>query len=107
LVTKQGKNYRITHTADIVPQLPWESIGSSICFGCEPYVHISPEYWISSGLGNKANTYKVLNGYSNYSGNAASSFQLNVIAHIQYFQPNMVSLTFHIMLVVRNNLNET
>jgi len=85
-----GKTFRITHTSDIVPQLPWESIGNSVCIGnCEPYVHISPEYWISTGLGNKAEQFKVLQGYSNYEGNAASGFSVNIIAHIQYFQPNM------------------
>jgi hypothetical protein len=114
-VSKQGKNYRydfgsdpkirrhiwfleklmvnrITHTNDIVPQLPWESI-KSLCFGkCENYYHISPEYWISTGLGNNVSAYKVVEGYeTNKAGNAGGNFKINIIAHIQYFQTNMVS----------------
>jgi hypothetical protein len=90
-ITKQGKNYRITHTTDIVPQVPWETAGAQTCKANEPYGHISPEYWISKGLGNDPNAYKVLEGFNNYEGNGASKFKLDVIAHIQYFQVNMVS----------------
>lgn len=91
-VSTQGKNYRITHTNDIVPQLPWESI-KSFCFGkCENYYHISPEYWISTGLGNNVSAYKVVEGYeTNKAGNAGGNFKINIIAHIQYFQTNMYS----------------
>jgi hypothetical protein len=83
---------RITHTNDIVPQLPWESI-KSLCFGkCENYYHISPEYWISTGLGNNVSAWKVVQGYeTNKAGNAGGNFMPNLVAHVQYFQTNMVS----------------
>jgi hypothetical protein len=89
-ITAQGNNYRVTHTTDIVPQLPWESISSLCGSNCESYYHISPEYWISSGLGNNVSTYKVLEGIANYTGNAASGFSPNIVAHLQYFQTSLV-----------------
>jgi hypothetical protein len=55
------------------------------------YAHISPEYWITDGLGNNPNNYKILEGNKNYEGNAAYSLAtFNIVAHIQYYQPNMV-----------------
>ena len=33
-------NYRVTHTTDPVPKVPWTEQG---------YTHLAPEYWISSG----------------------------------------------------------
>jgi hypothetical protein len=57
------------------------------------YYHISPEYWISTGLGNNVSAYKIVQGYeTNKAGNAGGNFKPNIIAHIQYFQTNMVSL---------------
>jgi hypothetical protein len=80
-ITAQGKNYRVTHTSDAVPKLPFEWMG---------YKHISPEYWISDGLGNKVDTIKVLEGISNNNGNTGTGImKFNIIAHVQYFQPNM------------------
>jgi hypothetical protein len=86
---------RITHTDDIVPQLPWESIDRFLCPLCTPYYHISPEYHITSGLGNNPNNYKVYEGYANYSGNAANKFVPDIVAHIQYYQVNMVSNVYN------------
>jgi hypothetical protein len=93
-ISAQGNNYRVTHTDDIVPQLPWETIDTSglPCPECKPYAHITPEYHIMSGLGNKVETYKVHEGLKNYDGNAGNKFFPGIIAHIQYFQGNMVSL---------------
>lgn len=106
-VTAQGKNYRyvpnasldcisrltiysVTHNADIVPQLPWETIKTMFpCDKCDDYTHISPEYHITAGLGNKAETYRVFEGLKNYEGNAKNKFKPDIIAHIQYFQSNM------------------
>jgi len=42
----QGNNYRITHTNDPVPRLPFQAMG---------YEHISPEYYISSACGASVN----------------------------------------------------
>jgi hypothetical protein len=58
----------------------------------DPYTHISPEYWIEDGLGNQLKNWKVLEGYDNYDGNAGTGIlNANILAHIQYFQQNMVS----------------
>lgn len=90
-VTKQGKNFRVTHTSDIVPRLPWESV-AVLALDKDIYGHISPEYWITDGLGNNPKNYKILEGNQNYDGNAANSWgKFNIVAHIQYYQTNMVS----------------
>lgn len=54
------------------------------------YKHISPEYWISDGLGNKKDKIKVVEGLSSNEGNAGTGqLKFNIVAHIQYFQTNM------------------
>ena len=89
LVTDQGNNYRITHTDDGVPKLPPEEVPVVDTF-TGVYRHISPEYWISSGLGNDITAFRKLEGLSNYEGNAGTGqLNLNIIAHIQYFQTNL------------------
>ncbi|KAE9974558.1 hypothetical protein EG328_003775 [Venturia inaequalis] len=85
-ITNQGQNYRITHTSDAVPKLPPE--GSAATTGV--YKHLSPEYWISDGLGNKKDKIKVVEGLSSNEGNAGTGqMNFNIVAHIQYFQTNM------------------
>jgi len=87
-VTKQGNNYRVTHTSDIVPKLPPEYSPLSGLTG--NYYHISPEYWISDGVGMKINNIKVVQGISSSDGNAGTGFmKFNIVAHVQYFQNNM------------------
>jgi hypothetical protein len=55
-------------------------------------MHISPEYWIEDGLGNNVKNWKKIEGLASYDGNAGTGFlKFNIIAHIQYFQQNMVS----------------
>jgi hypothetical protein len=54
------------------------------------YKHISPEYWISDGLGNKKEKIKVVEGLNSNEGNAGTGqMKFNIVAHIQYFQTNM------------------
>jgi lipase (class 3) len=98
-ISAQGNNFRITHTTDIVPQLPWETIATSglPCPDCRAYAHITPEYHIMSGLGNKLETYKIHEGIKNYDGNAGSKFNLDIIGHLQYYQANIVSLFPHVI----------
>lgn len=83
-ITNQGNNYRVTHTSDAVPKLPPEGM----IFG--NYYHISPEYWISDGVGMKIENIKVIQGYTSNDGNAGTSqLKFNIVAHVQYFQNNM------------------
>lgn len=79
-ISKQKTNYRITHTNDAVPKLPPE-LGT--------WKHISPEYYISNGLGNKANTYQIIEGNSNSVKGNGGTWTPNIVAHIQYFSTNM------------------
>ncbi|OJD40793.1 lipase class 3 [Diplodia corticola] len=77
-ITAQGNNYRVTHLNDPVPRLPTLNMG---------YVHISPEYYISSAndvavTANDINTYV---GNSNLSGNAQWGLAVDVAAHLWYF----------------------
>lgn len=77
-ITAQGNNYRVTHLNDPVPRLPTLNMG---------YVHISPEYYISSAnnvavTANDINTYV---GNSNLSGNAQWGLNVDVNAHLWYF----------------------
>ncbi|KAJ5246253.1 mono and diacylglycerol lipase precursor [Penicillium chermesinum] len=67
VITAQGKNYRFTHTKDPVPKLPLLSMG---------YVHVSPEYWITSGNNVTVTTadVKVLDGEVNFDGNTGTGF---------------------------------
>jgi hypothetical protein len=85
-ITKQGNNYRVTHTADAVPKLPPE--GGPLAMLSGPYRHISPEYWISQGTGMHPENIKVLQGATNNGGNTGTK-SYNIIAHVQYFQTNM------------------
>lgn len=56
------------------------------------YKHISPEYWISDGVGTKPEKIMVLEGLSNENGNTGTGLmKFNIIAHIQYFQAQMYS----------------
>ncbi|KKY25780.1 putative mono- and diacylglycerol lipase precursor [Diplodia seriata] len=77
-ITAQGNNYRVTHLNDPVPRLPTLNMG---------YVHISPEYYISSAndaavTANDINTYV---GNSNLSGNAQWGLAVDIAAHLWYF----------------------
>ncbi|KAL1652006.1 hypothetical protein SLS58_000129 [Diplodia intermedia] len=76
-ITAQGNNYRVTHLNDPVPRLPTLNMG---------YVHISPEYYISSAndaavTANDINTYV---GNSNLSGNAQWGLAVDIAAHLWY-----------------------
>ena len=87
-VTDQGKNYRVTHTSDAVPKLPPEAGLTGGITGY--YRHISPEYWISDGLGNNLTNFRVIEGLTSNDGNAGTGqLKFNIVAHIQYFQTNM------------------
>jgi hypothetical protein len=88
-VTNQGNNYRVTHTSDAVPKLPPEYSPISMLTG--NYYHISPEYWISDGVGMKIENIKgPLLGMSNSNGNSGTGqMKFNIVAHVQYFQTNM------------------
>jgi hypothetical protein len=87
-ITQQGNNYRVTHTSDAVPKLPPE--GGPLALLSGPYRHISPEYWISDGVGMKIENIKVLEGLSNNYGNTGTGqLKFNIVAHVQYFQVNM------------------
>lgn len=84
----QGLNFRTTHTSDAVPKLPPE--GGPLGAMSGNYKHISPEYWISDGVGMKIENIKVLEGLSNDNGNTGTGhMKFNIIAHVQYFQTNM------------------
>ncbi|KAB2579469.1 Lipase class 3 [Lasiodiplodia theobromae] len=77
-ITAQGNNYRVTHLNDPVPRLPTLNMG---------YVHVSPEYYISSANNaavttNDITTYE---GNSNLSGNAKWGLNVDVNAHLWYF----------------------
>jgi hypothetical protein len=89
-VTEQGmgKNFRVTHTSDAVPKLPPEGGPLGALSGY--YKHISPEYWISDGVGMIKENIKVLEGLSNNDGNTGTGqLKFNIVAHVQYFQTNM------------------
>ncbi|KAJ9641119.1 hypothetical protein H2199_005787 [Coniosporium tulheliwenetii] len=72
-----GGTYRVTHTNDPVPHL------APIAFG---FVHISPEYYISSGnnVPVTANDVAVYEGNINFRGNTGKLF-LDTDAHGWYF----------------------
>jgi hypothetical protein len=74
-----GSTYRVTHKNDPVPRLPPVLLN---------FVHISPEYYISSGNGVPvtANDITVLTGNVNLSGNSGNNpLQLDTSAHLWYF----------------------
>ncbi|OQE10385.1 hypothetical protein PENVUL_c004G00876 [Penicillium vulpinum] len=79
-ITAQGNNYRFTHTNDPVPKLPLLAMG---------YVHISPEYWITSPNNATVNTsdIKVIEGDVTFDGNTGTGLPLlkDFEAHIWYF----------------------
>jgi hypothetical protein len=64
-ITTQDNNYRFTHTNDPVPKLPLLAMG---------YVHVSPEYFISSGDNVTVTTSDVaiLEGEVNWQGNSGT-----------------------------------
>ncbi|KGO77632.1 Lipase, class 3 [Penicillium italicum] len=61
-ITAQGNNFRFTHTNDPIPKLPLLSMG---------YVHVSPEYWITSPNNSTVSTseIKVIDGDVSFDGN--------------------------------------
>jgi len=79
-ISKQGNNFRITHGNDMVPKMPPEMM---------IYKHISPEYYISDGLGNKAKTYQIVEGNSNSWKGNGGTYSSSILAHIQYYSTNM------------------
>ncbi|KAJ5656410.1 hypothetical protein N7507_008360 [Penicillium longicatenatum] len=80
-ITAQGNNYRFTHTNDPVPKLPLLAMG---------YVHVSPEYWITSGNNVTVSTSDVqkLEGTVNWNGNTGTGVPLisDFAAHHWYFE---------------------
>jgi predicted lipase len=84
-----GENFRITHGNDPIPQLP--PMGPSpLSTWVGPYDHISPEYFIPSGVGNDGNI-TILEGDRNVKGNAGYRNKFpNILPHLQYFQTNLV-----------------
>ncbi|KAJ5746109.1 hypothetical protein N7520_011291 [Penicillium odoratum] len=80
-ITAQGNNYRFTHTDDPVPKLPLLAMG---------YVHIGPEYWITSGNNVTVTTgdIEVLEGTVNLNGNTGTGVPLisDFPAHHWYFE---------------------
>ncbi|KAJ6184526.1 hypothetical protein N7519_005827 [Penicillium mononematosum] len=79
-ITAQGNNYRFTHTNDPVPKLPLLSMG---------YVHVSPEYWITSPNNATVGTsdIKVIEGDVSFDGNTGTGLPLltDFEAHVWYF----------------------
>lgn len=75
----RGGNFRVTHTNDPVPQLPSLHLD---------FVHISPEYWITSPdkVIPTVNDVKRLDGDINMEGNTGQT-ALNTDAHLWYFGP--------------------
>ncbi|KAJ5939219.1 mono and diacylglycerol lipase precursor [Penicillium verhagenii] len=80
-ITAQGNNYRFTHTNDPVPKLPLLAMG---------YVHVAPEYWITSGnnVTVTANDVEKLEGTINWDGNTGTGAPLisDFPAHHWYFE---------------------
>ncbi|ODM14474.1 Mono- and diacylglycerol lipase [Aspergillus cristatus] len=64
-ITAQSGNYRFTHIDDPVPKLPLLAMG---------YVHVSPEYYITSGNNATVHTgdIEVLEGEVNFQGNTGT-----------------------------------
>ena len=78
-ITAQGHNYRFSHAKDPVPTLPPLLLG---------YVHISPEYYISSPT-NVTVTPKdieVLDGAVNFNGNTGEADLSHFDDHDWYFE---------------------
>ena len=77
----RGSNFRVTHTNDPVPQLPALYLD---------FVHISPEYWITSPdeVMPTADDVKRMDGDVNMEGNTGQ-VALNTDSHLWYFGPVM------------------
>ena len=80
-ITAQNSNYRSTHIDDPVPKLPLIVMG---------YVHVSPEYHITSGNNVTVATsdVEVLNGDINFQGNTGTVLPsvAAIPAHHWYFE---------------------
>ncbi|KAJ5893567.1 hypothetical protein N7495_005258 [Penicillium taxi] len=80
-ITAQGNNYRFTHINDPVPKMPLLIQG---------YVHVSPEYYITSGNNITVTTsdVEVLEGAINLNGNTGTGLVdlSKVPAHHWYFE---------------------
>jgi len=78
ITNQAGGNYRVTHYDDPVPRLPPILLD---------FVHISPEYWITTGNGVAvtADDIEVLDGDINLSGNTGTD-GLDTQAHRWYFR---------------------
>ena len=80
-ITAQQNNHRFTHIDDPVPKLPLLAMG---------YVHVSPEYYITSGNNVTVTTsdIKVLEGEVNWNGNTGTGIpSLTAFdAHHWYFE---------------------
>lgn len=77
-VTSKGNLWRVTHKDDIVPKIPPSSFG---------YSHASPEYWITTGNGNKTvhpSDVKKVQGVGSKKGNAGT-LNPDILAHNWYF----------------------
>ncbi|KAI3319762.1 alpha/beta-hydrolase [Xylariaceae sp. AK1471] len=84
-VTRQGQNYRITHTVDPAPRLPPN--GTVLGF-----VHNSPEYWIFEDTNTNYTVnpeqIKVIYGINSTEGSLGQNVY-DASAHVEYFQPQM------------------
>lgn len=81
-ITKQGKNFRVTHTDDPAPRLGSPSAGLR---------HLSPEYWIfkdTPGFKVAPADTRLIIGDNNHTGNAGTG-GFNALAHVEYFQANI------------------
>lgn len=80
-ITAQGNNYRFTHTDDPVPKLPLLGMG---------YVHVSPEYWITTPDNATVSTSEigVIEGDVSFDGNTGTGLPLlsQFEAHHWYFR---------------------
>ncbi|KAI9925423.1 hypothetical protein ASPWEDRAFT_69470 [Aspergillus wentii DTO 134E9] len=80
-ITDQKNNYRFTHTNDPVPKLPLLAMG---------YVHVSPEYYITSGnnVTVKTSDIQVYNGDVTFQGNTGTGLPdlTDFSAHHWYFE---------------------
>ncbi|RMJ23986.1 Extracellular lipase [Aspergillus sp. HF37] len=76
-ITAQGSLFRVTHTDDIVPNLPPTTFGFS---------HPSPEYWITSDNGETVTTsdIQVVKGIDSTEGNAGTVWIDGTAAHGWY-----------------------
>ncbi|THC95547.1 hypothetical protein EYZ11_004972 [Aspergillus tanneri] len=96
-ITKQGKNYRFTHTVDPVPKLPPLAMG---------YVHVSPEYWITTPDNTTVEPGEVqeLAGTVNFQGNTGTGIPLltQFSAHHWYFEQADASSTSSQWLIIGN-----